>query len=66
MASLDDLLDRTLPLNRKERYYTGTVLPAILCCDNFAHFSRISGLLATGDLDVRAVPDDCTIVFFTE
>jgi hypothetical protein len=66
MTSLDDLLDRTLPLNRKERYYTGTVLPAIICCDNFAHFSRISSLLPTGDLDVRAVPDDCTIIFFTE
>jgi hypothetical protein len=28
VPTLDELLDQTLPLNRKERYYTGTVLAA--------------------------------------
>lgn len=66
MATLVELLDRPLPLNRKERFYTGTVLPAIMCADNFAHLGRVSELLPTGPLEVRADPDDCTVVFFTE
>ncbi|MCD9153130.1 hypothetical protein [Aeromicrobium duanguangcaii] len=36
-----------LPLNRKERYYTGTVLPGLVASDGFAHldrFLRMSGL----------------------
>ncbi len=66
MPTLDDLLDRTLPLNRKERYYTGTVLPAIVCAENFAHLHLLARLLPTGELVVRADPDDCTILFFTE
>ncbi|HEX6359583.1 hypothetical protein, partial [Actinophytocola sp.] len=66
MPTLNMLLDQTLPLNRKERYYTGTVLPAIVCADNFAHLGRLANLLPTGDLDVRAEPEDCTALFFTE
>ncbi|HEY0688633.1 MAG TPA: hypothetical protein VGD71_06280 [Kribbella sp.] len=66
MPTLTELLDRTLPLNRKERYYTGTVLPAIVCAHNFAYLDRLSLILPTGPLDVRADPDDCTVLFFTE
>jgi len=29
--SLTDMLEKDLPLNRKERFYTGTVLPMIVC-----------------------------------
>ncbi|MFC5061573.1 hypothetical protein [Actinomycetospora atypica] len=29
-----------LPLNRKERFYTGTVLPMIVAADSFAHLRR--------------------------
>lgn len=50
-----------LPTNRKERFYTGTVLPALICRDNFRHlelFLRLCGLR------------DCTVEddfqFFTE
>ncbi|MCE0488126.1 hypothetical protein [Ornithinimicrobium sediminis] len=66
--TLDELLDRALPLNRKERYYTGTVLPALLCAHSMCHLSRLgrSDLLDLGELDVRADPDDCTVLFFTE
>ena len=66
MPSLNELLDHTLPLNRKERYYTGTVLPAIVTSDNFAHLARLARLLPTGELTIRADPDDCTVLFFTE
>ena len=66
--TLDDLLDKTLPLNRKERYYTGTVLPALLCADSMKYLARLGGpdLLNLEGLQVRADPDDCNVLFFTE
>jgi hypothetical protein len=68
MATLDELLDSTLPLNRKERYYTGTVLPALLCADSMRYLDRRGrpDMLDLGPLDVRDDPDDCTVLFFTE
>jgi hypothetical protein len=68
VATLNELLDTTLPLNRKERYYTGTVLPALLCADSMAHLARLGqpDLLNLGPLTVRADPQDCTVLFFTE
>lgn len=33
-----------LPLNRKERFYTGTVLPVIIAADGFAHLDRFLAL----------------------
>jgi len=68
MATLDDLLDSTLPLNRKERYYTGTVLPALLCAHSMRYLDRLgrADMLDLGPLDVRDDPTDCTVLFFTE
>src|SRR4030088_3253529 len=66
VPSLNELLDHPLPLTRKERYYTGTVLPAIVTSDNFTHLARLARLLPTRDLTIRADPDDCTVLFFTE
>ena len=68
MTTLDDLLDSALPLNRKERYYTGTVLPALLCADSMQYLDRLGqpDMLNLGSLDVRDDPDDCTVLFFTE
>jgi hypothetical protein len=66
MRSLDELLDLTLPVNRKERYYTGTVLPAVICSDDLTHLDRLAGLLDAGPVTVRADPRDCTVAFFTE
>ena len=33
-----------LPLNRKERYYTGTVFPGLISSDGFAHLGRFLNL----------------------
>ena len=43
-----------LPFNRKERVYTGTVLPGIVAADSFAHLHHFLDLLG---LDVAAGPD---------
>jgi hypothetical protein len=60
------LLDETLPLNRKERFYTGTVLPAIVTAGDFAALDRLGALMGAPGLIVRTATDDCTILFFTE
>lgn len=50
-----------LPINRKERYYTGTVLPAIACCDGFAHIDRLFDLFG-----VTLAPGWTRLDFLTE
>lgn len=57
--SLDELLDRTLPLNRKERYFTGTVLPALIGGD-LEHLGRFAALAGIKDVNVRTARNDCT------
>lgn len=52
---------RSLPLNRKERFYTGTVLPMLVCADNFRHLGSFLSLC--GLRDCRAGED---VQFFTE
>lgn len=42
--------DARLPFNRKERYFTGTVLPALLAHDGFQHLGKL--------LDLAGLPDD--------
>ena len=39
-AVIDVNAQHGLPFNRKERYFTGTVLPFIVASDGFAHFDR--------------------------
>jgi hypothetical protein len=39
--SLASLFEECLPINRKEVYYTATVLPRIVCADGFAHINRL-------------------------
>jgi hypothetical protein len=63
--SLTWLLDHTLPLNRKERFYTGTVLPGIVCA-NLPELKRLTALLGHPEVDVTSDPEDCGLVFFTE
>ena len=60
------LLDKTLPLNRKEQFYTGTVLPALVGADDFAHLDLLGDLVGAPGLDIRIQRDDCTVIFFTE
>jgi hypothetical protein len=52
-----------LPFNRKERFFTGTVLPSLVCCDRFAHFSRFAELCGV-NRSLSAVSDG--LQFFTE
>lgn len=55
-----------LPFNRKERYFTATVLPAIIGCDDFRHLDRFLKLCGlTGVLkEPPSGPED--LVFYTE
>ncbi len=65
--SLDDLVATHLPMNRKERFFTGTVFPMIVCADNFQHFERLTSLIPDcPKLDIHASPDDANVQFFTE
>ncbi|WP_340540751.1 hypothetical protein [Nocardioides sp. GXZ039] len=64
-SSLTWLLDHTLPLNRKERYYTGTVLPGIVCAD-FRHLNRLTALMGYPDVEASGDPANCGVLFFTE
>ena len=64
-ATIDELMAIGLPLNRKERFYTGTVLPALMCADGMAAMQRFLDLvdLPNPDLDEGA---EGSIQFFTE
>jgi len=65
--SLDDLIANQLPMNRKERFFTGTVFPMIVCADGFEHFERLTDLVpGCPKLDIKAEPDGANIEFFTE
>lgn len=55
-----------LPLNRKERYYTGTVLPGLVGADGFAHLSRFLALCGL-DIELDARRDEVPeLLFVTE
>ncbi|MDC3985926.1 hypothetical protein [Polyangium jinanense] len=64
--SIGHLADAGLPFNRKERYFTGTVLPMLVCADNFAHFDRLTELAGLGRIKVDATPASTNVQFFTE
>jgi hypothetical protein len=64
--SIAKLADTCLPFNRKERYFTGTVLPMIVCAENFAHFHRLTELAGLGPITVDPRPGSANVQFFTE
>jgi len=64
--SLSELPLEGLPLNRKERFYTGTVLPALLAADNMDYLSRFTDLIGVGALRARSDPHACDVQMFTE
>ena len=67
ISRLSGLFDERLPINRKERYYTGTVLPMIVASDGFAHLNCFLKLCkVSSDVAVAADPASCNIEFFTE
>jgi hypothetical protein len=65
--SLKDLMETQLPLNRKERYFTGTVFPMIVCRDGFRYFSRFTALIPNYiEQPIDASAHSANIQFFTE
>jgi hypothetical protein len=67
MASIAQLLETRLPLNRKEVYFSATVLPGIICADDFAHFDRFLKLVGVPDSTIQAAqPFTESIQCFTE
>ena len=57
-----------LPLNRKERFYTGTVLPSIICYNNFKYLNRFLKLIGGFNQELLIFPnhDNNNILFQTE
>ncbi len=69
MTSLKEMLmtGTGLPLNRKEKFYTGTVFPMIVCKDNFKHLHLLLSLLGIPHIpDIVANSNESNILFFTE
>jgi len=68
MKSLEHNYNNILPLNRKERFYTGTVLPAIICYDNFRYLNRFFKLIRGYNRELSIFPnsDKNNILFQTE
>ncbi len=65
--SLQKLFKERLPINRKEVYYTSTVLPCIVCADGFAHIERLWELFGINVAQkVDATPGNANIQFLTE
>ena len=65
--SLKEMIETGLPLNRKERYFTGTVIPMIICKDNFRHFGTFLDLIGVTEYsEIKAKPEESNIEFFTE
>ena len=65
-SGLSELFRGRLPINRKERYYTGTVLPMIVASDGFKHFGRFLALCGMPEVAVEADPASTNVQFFTE
>ena len=65
-SGLSELFRGRLPINRKERYYTGTVLPMIVACNEFAHLGRFLALCGVPEVAMGADPASTNVQFFTE
>ncbi len=67
LVKLEELIDKELPLNRKERFFTGTVFPMIVCKDGFKYFNNFTSLIkGCGEPVISANPENTNIQFFTE
>ena len=62
---LEALLEQ-FPLNRKERFYTGTVFPALVGVDDFAHLGRFLSCAGLPPLEVSGDPGGTRLLLFTE
>ncbi|GAB1348597.1 hypothetical protein MASR1M107_08090 [Ignavibacteriales bacterium] len=68
MNRLEQNFHKYLPLNRKEKFYTATVLPQIICSDNFRNFRLFLELIPNIPSKLVVLPDAVTnnILFLTE
>ena len=66
VLGLSGLFSRRLPINRKERYYTGTVLPMIVAGEGFKHFGRFLTLCGVPKVALEADPASSNVQFLTE
>jgi hypothetical protein len=63
---LERLLAERLPLNRKERFFTGTILPAIIGARGFGHVDLLLRRLGMEPATASWRPADTSVQFFTE
>ena len=66
ISGLSGLFDERLPINRKERYYTGTVLPMIVASNGFKHFGKFLALCGIPEIALEADPNTTNVQFFSE
>lgn len=66
VSGLSALLDKRLPLNRKEQYYTGTVLPMIVASDGFRRLRKFLDLCGVAGVAIEASPKFTNVLFFSE
>lgn len=68
MDNLEQNYNRYLPINRKERFYTATILPNIICSDDFKYFNRFLELIDNfpNNLLIKPNPSDNNIQIITE
>ena len=68
MNQLFENFNKVLPINRKERFYTGTILPSIICCNNFSHIDRFFNLIPNFNIKLSINPnaDNNNILLLTE
>lgn len=68
MNLLSKNLQTYLPLNRKERFYTGSVLPGIICYKNFNYLDKFFKLIPGFDRKIEIKPDpvENNVLFQTE
>ncbi len=65
VTKLKDLVNAELPLNRKEKFFTGTIFPMLVCRDNFKYFNMFTSLInGCAELKISAISPN--IQFFTE
>ncbi len=68
MENLEKNFNEFLPLNRKERFYTGTILPGIICFQNFEFIHLFFRLIENFPQNLSIQPDSVhnNIQFLTE
>ena len=63
---VSDMFGTALPLNRMERFYTGTVLPMLVASDGFAHLNRFLSLCDVPAIVEASRDGNQRLQFFTE